>query len=293
MTYRVDGTIELSGRTGLTIDGSGSTFRTAVTGDGQRAHWRFWGGSDLALRNMVIHSVDGVSGTSATFVSSLQWQHGIDLRGVTGFTAQNISISNVYGDCFYVGMAADGSWSTSVRITGSSCRGAGRQGLAIVAGRNVTVDGSVFSGVSLNPFDIEPNGTTGGAADITMTHNTVGSGGSQQVLGIVGDGPVQNVTLDSTTVQGRSLTVAVAAAASSRRSGITLTNNTSDTPAYADGGGAFEIEGTDNLVIEGNTVPVSGPNRALAEVFGSCGTTFASNLYPGGVTEYRVFTAAC
>jgi hypothetical protein len=290
--YRVDGTLELTGYRWLTIDGQGSTFSTSVVGSGQRAHWRFQGGSGLTVRNLVVRGADTAGGTAGAFRWALQWQHGIDLRGVTGVTLQNVTVTNVYGDCFYLGMGSTGSWSSSVRITGSTCQRNGRQGLAVTAARGVMVENSRFDAVGLNTFDLEPNGPSGGASGVTFSHNRVDAGG-RQVLSIAGDGPVQDVRLDSTIVSARPLTVTVAPALDFRRSNIAVTNNISDTSAYGDGGSAFDIEGTVGITVTGNVVPLAGPNRVLAKVFRSCRWTFGRNSYPGGVAEYRTFSATC
>ena len=56
--YGQDGTITLTGRKGLVIDGRGAEFRAPTPGDSHRANWRFVGGSDLTVQNMAVRGSD-------------------------------------------------------------------------------------------------------------------------------------------------------------------------------------------------------------------------------------------
>src|SRR5436309_5344978 len=88
--YRIDGTVELDGRNGLDFEGNGSTFTATTVGDGNRAHWRFVGGSQITVRNMTVVGSDAAGGTSSAFDASLQWKHGADMPGVSAATGSGM-----------------------------------------------------------------------------------------------------------------------------------------------------------------------------------------------------------
>jgi hypothetical protein len=50
--YGQDGTITVTARTDLVIDGQGSELRALTAGDSHRANWRFVGGANLTVQNL-------------------------------------------------------------------------------------------------------------------------------------------------------------------------------------------------------------------------------------------------
>jgi Ca2+-binding RTX toxin-like protein len=290
--YRIEGTLDVTNRTGLDIQGNGATFKATTTNAvSWRSQWRFNGGSHIALRNMTIR---GANPTPGSFVSSSQGQHGVDLRGTSAVEIDHVSIASTYGDCILVGRPADGSgsWSSDVHVHDSICTGAGRNGVLVAAGRDVLVETSRFSGIGLNAFDIEPDNANSGAANITLTRNQVGAV-SASVFAALGDGPVDNVTVSYNTVVGRGMYLAALAPTGRRYSGFTITGNVSDTGYYSAGSVAMDFVRIDGLTVTGNTIPLSGPNMALVAVWESCSISVSGNSYPGGVAEARIDPYDC
>jgi Ca2+-binding RTX toxin-like protein len=290
--YRIEGTLDVTNRAGLDIQGNGATFKATTTNAvSWRSQWRFTGGSHIALRNMTIR---GANPTPGSFVASFQGQHGVDLRGTTAVEIDHVSITSTYGDCILVGRPADGSgsWSSDVHVHDSICTGAGRNGVLVAAGRDVLVETSRFSEIGLNAFDIEPDNANSGAANITLTRNQVGTV-SASVFAALGDGPVDNVTVSYNTVVGRGMYLAALAPTGRRYSGITITGNVSDTGYYSAGSVAMDFVRIDGLTVTGNTIPLSGPNMALAAVWESCSVSVSGNSYPGGVVEARINPYDC
>ena len=97
--YGQDGTIALSGRHGLTIDGQSSEFRALTPGNSQRSNWRFVGGSNLTVRNMAVRGANPAGAYQAGF----EWQHGFAVQGVQGMTLSNVQARETWGDGVYVG----------------------------------------------------------------------------------------------------------------------------------------------------------------------------------------------
>src|SRR2546423_9690906 len=56
--YGQDGTITLTGRKGLVIDGQGAEFRALTPGGSHRANWRFVNGSNLTVQNMAVRGAN-------------------------------------------------------------------------------------------------------------------------------------------------------------------------------------------------------------------------------------------
>ncbi len=285
--YRIDGTIEVTNRNGLVFVGNGSTFRAVSTNaPSYRSQWRLTRGSRLVLRDMVLRGADPTPGT---LDDALQHQHGVDLRGVAGVELDRVRISNTYGDCVYVGQpwSTVDTWSSDVYMHDSSCSGAGRNGVAVTAGRNVRIETSSFEQVGLNTFGIEPNGAGSGARNVTITRNRVGTV-KNSVLAALTDSPIDVITFSQNTLVGKAMVIAALPPSGRRYSAFTISGNTSDTGHNAPGSVAMQFVRIDGLTVTGNTAPLSGANMALVSVSESCNVSISGNSYPGGVAESRV-----
>ena len=285
--YRIEGTIEVTNRNGLVFDGNGSTFRaTSTNAPSYRAQWRLTRGSRLVLRDMVVRGANPAPGT---LNDALQHQHGVDLRGVADVELDRVRISDTYGDCVYVGQpwSTVNAWTSDVHMHDSSCTGAGRNGIAVTAGRNVLVETSSFGRIGLNTFGLEPNGAGFGAQNVTITRNQVGTV-AFSVLAALSDSPIQGVTFSQNTIVGEPMVIAALPPTGRRYADFEIVGNVSDTGHNAPGSVAMQFVRIDGLTVTGNTVPLSGENMALARVAESCGVTISGNSYPGGVAEARV-----
>jgi hypothetical protein len=291
--YRVDGTIEVVNRSHLVLDGNGSEFFTTIPGNAQRAHWRLVGGSDLTLLNMKITGPNADGGTLRAFHEERQWQHGVDIRGVRRVLLAHVDIANVFGDCIYLGSGPTERWSEDVQVRDSRCRRNGRQGIAITAARRVLVEKNELAQIALMTFDVEPNGSPGGAADVRIRHNTVGSGPRQQFLGIGGSGPVDRVVVELNVLVGKALTVLVTSPPGQVRTGIAILENRSDTAYEEPTGAAMLIEGVRGLRIEDNLAPLSARDMALVQLTCTTSATVSGNTYPGGVAQVRTTDTTC
>jgi hypothetical protein len=290
--YRIEGTLEVADRNGLLFEGNGATFKATIPGTlASRSQWRFVEGSRLRLRRMTIQ---GANPRPGTFTSSLQHQHGIDVRGTAVVGVDDVDIVSPYGDCIYLGRpwGASGSWSVGVHVRESSCVGPGRNGVAVTAARDVVVETSRFAQVGLNAFDVEPNGTGYGGVNLTFRSNEVGSV-SRSIFAALGQGTVDRVTVSYNTVVGRGLYLAAIAPTARRFSNIRILGNSSDTGHNAPGSVAMDFVRIDGLTVTGNTVPLSGRTMALADVSESCNVNVSGNRFPGGVAEARIHAYPC
>ena len=280
--YRIEQTLEITNRHGLTFEGNGATFQATTVGGVHRSQWQLVEGSNFVLRNMTINGGDA----GGAFDSALQHQHGIDLSGPSGVEIDHVNITNVPGDCFYVGQGwYTKRWSSDVHVHDSSCAHSRRMGVAVTAGRTVLVERTSFAQIGMTAFDIEPNGAGFGATGIRFANNQVRS---IEMLDVLGDGPVDSVTVDNNTILGQGTHMAVIAQPGQRHTNITITGNTNDT-AYSNAGSvAIDVIRVNGLTVTKNVIPLGAQNMALIDVSESCNVNVSGNSYPGGVAEARI-----
>lgn len=108
-------------------------------------------------RNVHIHGKGSVIGDRRTHKGKDgEWGMGIRLNGANDVTVKNLTISDCWGDCIYIG-------GKTKRVTIDSCvlRGSRRQGISITQADSVTISNCRIADISgTNPqyaIDIEPN----------------------------------------------------------------------------------------------------------------------------------------
>jgi hypothetical protein len=302
--YRVEGTLEVVGRTGLVIDGRNATFRATATGDGQRSHWRFVGGSDLTIQDLRIFGPRRESGTDAGFVPELQHQMGIDLLGVRGMRIFDVTVGDVHGDCLYVGADEDtGAWTRDVEVRGMVCSDAGRSGVSVTAGRGVEIADGVIARPELWGVDIEPNGGTTGAVEVRISANVFTPGALPrpfvQAVGSSGGGRVDGIAVYGNVVRGGTLQARFVPAPGQRWSDVTFVGNTSDRAwlaSSADGasGGAVVVaEDIDGITVEDNHQPGADGRGIFLYAARTCGVRSGGNDFPEGGRLTVIVPYAC
>jgi hypothetical protein len=253
--YRVEGTLEFGGRTGLVFDGSGSTFQSfnpMVSGtyaDDQRAMWRV-NNSSVHFENMTVH---GAYTNGGTLDETLQHAHGIDLRGTTGEIGPNVTVSDVAGDGVYFGV-----YSTSTQSSGgvhdSTITRTGRQAVSVIAAHDVLVQHNAVSTVGLHDFDVEPNPgvSAPGVQNATFDGNTISGTVRLYTFALVEDAPESGIsfTNNSITVQLK-VGIVNPSGLSFRPQNVTINANTSTNE------GNMDINNVDGLTVTNNTVAPS------------------------------------
>jgi hypothetical protein len=205
--YGQDGTITLSGRSGLVIDGQGAEFRALTRGDSHRANWRLVNGRNLTLRNMAVRG----SNPQGSYDPSIEWQHGFSVEGVQGVTLSNVQARETWGDGLMVWRGAytpacgdDASSARDVVLDRAVLERNGRQGVAIVDAERVTVQDSTIGPVAWWGVDIETDDNCDIARHINILRNqfgatrygvigSVGFGGDPQVGDVTAVGNTQTV----------------------------------------------------------------------------------------------------
>ena len=243
--YRIEGTLELRGRT-LTLDGNGSTFKSLNAPSDQRAMWRAWD-SNVVFRDMTIV---GSYANGGIHNESLQHAHGIDLRGTHG-VVENVSMSDLAGDCVYFGFGASRS---SGDVHDSSCRRIGRNAVSVTAGDDIRVARVTTDRIGYIAFDVEPNeGPGNGSSRVVFDSNTIGAF-HNAAYSVIGNAPIVDQAFTNNRVVGQRMKVEVTNRAY-RPQRLRISGNSSNTPGPP---AAMNLYGVDGLTVSGNLVPMTG-----------------------------------
>ncbi len=284
--YRIEGTLELTGRNGLTFNGGGSTFRsldamtTGSSTDDQRAMWRIDNSTGITMTNMTLW---GAYTHGGTLDNSLQHAHAIDLRGTQANIGGSMTIEDFAGDGIYFGLyGASGQSSGSAHdLTITSM---GRQAISFVAANGVTVGPNVIAGiVGYDIYDIEPNvGIGPGVQNVTINGTTINGSYAQNVLAIIEQRPESGIRFTNNTADGvgMKITAGDPNGVGFRPTGITITGNTSNT---AQAPTAFILDNADNVLVTGNTIPMTSGMFAASD--NGCNVSISGNTYTGGSTQ--------
>ena len=198
-----------------------------------------------------------------------QHEHGVTVHGSSDILVYDVDVRNVYGDCFYVG--EDNQWADGVTFRDSTCRGAGRMGVAIVRGRNVRIERVAFDDIAIHAFDIEPYYEGDGATNVVFRDNTVGTynqcdcfGGSFFAANGDLDAPVRNIEVSNNLVTGGTLQTIVGDeffgwSGGRQHRDIRFVNNRSTVSAA---GPVLTFKHVDGLTITGNKQPLSSGSLA-------------------------------
>jgi hypothetical protein len=198
--YGQDGTITLTGRNNLVVDGQGSEFRALTPGGSHRANWRFVGGSNLTVRNLAVRG----SNPQGRYDPSVEWQHGFSVEGVQGMTLSNVQARETWGDGVDLWRSTsshacgdDASSARNVLIAGALLERIGRQGVAVVDGEQVTVQDSTIGPVAWANVDVETDDSCEIARHVTVAHNSFGTNGWGVIVngGFGADPQVGDVTV--------------------------------------------------------------------------------------------------
>ncbi|MGY2083966.1 hypothetical protein [Blastococcus sp. SYSU DS0539] len=172
--YLVNGSITVTRKTGLTIDGNGSTFkatRPVPSPEENRAQWHFDYGADLTVKNMTLV---GIHPTTQPYDGAYEYDHNLFIRGTKGVTVDRIAAKNAYGDNVAIAQGRD--WTTipsDITISNSVFDGAGRMGVSCVACQNVTVDRNQISNTAIFSFDLEIEGDNWPGKNVRFTNNVI------------------------------------------------------------------------------------------------------------------------
>jgi hypothetical protein len=246
--YRLSGAIKFAHRHNLTLNGNGATLRSY--GAATEAGSLFWlassggGDSGITIKNF---RLVGNSSSPGVYRGGREGAAGVLVDGGSNINIHHVTVSGVWGDCLKVN-----SWASGVYFHDSNCQSVGRNGVSIIAGRNVTVQRVAFHRNGYNVFDIEANNSSEGGVGIRFLSNTAGTWTNAFFSANGASGSlVSGVTVSGNRITGGTLLTVVTIA---RRKNIVFTNNTSTVRGY---GPILRFAHIDGLTVRGNHQPLS------------------------------------
>jgi hypothetical protein len=287
--YRVDGMIVLSDRRDLVIDGNGARIFAGTTGEPGRNQLRFLGGSGIKVRNLEIQGANPNGGRDG-YVPEFEFQAAITIAGVTDIEIDRVNIHDTYGDLIFIDRRKerDDRDTVGVWIHHSTLARSGRQGIAVIDGRDIVIERNRFTDMARGTVDLEPAGALA-VENVHIIDNHVGPG---QLLFVpmAGGAPVNRVVIARNTLRGRVLSVSAKTPQGQRRRQFWVVDNTSDTPAN---GPPVEFFRVDGASVHGNRQPVTAQGRALVTTTDTCDIAVARNDTAPGTRQLEGQNRTC
>lgn len=252
-TYRMNVALQLANRHNLVLEGNGATLKSAGGYDQLSSLivlGHKYGGSWTGTNSGVVIRDFNLVGTSpkpGTYIGGEESQHGVEIEDSTNIEISHITVSAVYGDGIKVGGTSNGVW-----FHDSHVYSAGRNGVTVTMGQNVTVENDAFDDSGYCTWDVESNTSSEHSSNFIFRNNTAGtwSNAFGAADGIAGS-QVSGVTVTGNKVTGGSLSTIINLA---RRQNVVFTNNVSTVTAR---GPVLVFAHVDGLTVTGNSEPLS------------------------------------
>jgi hypothetical protein len=287
--YRVEGTIMLNDRHDLLVDGNGARIFATTTGEPGRNQIQIRGGSWLEVRNLEIQGAHPHGGLDG-YVRELEFQAAITIAGVTDIEIDRVNIHDTYGDSIFIDRLIEQNDrdTVGVWIHDSTFARTGRQGIAVIDGRDIVIERNRFTDMARGTVDLEPLGALA-VENVHIIDNHVGPG-RLLFVPMAGGAPVNRVVIARNTLRGRVLSVSAKTPEGQRRGQFWVVDNTSDAPAS---GPPVEFFRVDGAVVHGNRQPITKQGEALVTTTDSCDVVVADNNAAPGTRQLEGDNRAC
>ena len=283
--------IVLSDRRDLVIEGNGARIFAGTTGEPGRNQLRFLGGSGIKVRNLEIQGSNPHAGLDdRAYVPELEFQAAITIAGVTDIEIDRVNIHDTYGDLIFIDRRKeqDDRDTVGVWIHDSTFARSGRQGIAVIDGRDIVIERNRFTDMRRGTVDLEPAGELA-VENVHIIDNHVGPG-RLLFVPMAGGAPVNRVVIARNTLRGRGLSVSAKTPEGQRRRQFWVVDNTTDTPAN---GPPVEFFRVDGASVHGNRQPVTAEGRALVTTTDTCDIAVAGNNTAPGNRQLEGQNRAC
>ena len=191
--YHQTDAISIERRSGLTIDGNGSTFIKTNAGEDSvaRPQWRILEGSNITIEDMTI---DGSLPSGPRGIPpGNQWDHGVYISGGTGHTVRDVTIRNVFGDAVTVapsglhlyGDATGGQIARDVLIQRVTATSTARMCLGLTGGIGIRAEDNVLSDCRYAGIDLETDAVGEKLQNVQILRNQI-SGYYLFAIGVAG-----------------------------------------------------------------------------------------------------------
>jgi hypothetical protein len=287
--YRVDGTLELSRRHDLVLDGNGATIFAGTEGARDRSQLSMTKATGIVIRDLQIEGANPVGGMAEeAYRSDKAFQHGIRMFGARDVEIARVRITKTFGDCILLGRSPDGHFSERIWIHDSSLARNGRQGIAVIAARDVVIERNRITQTRRATIDLEPDTPADGASRIFILDNRIGPG-LLRFVAAHGGGPVNDVVIAYNRLEGRDLAIDIKPPDGARRSGFYIVDNFSNRLSRGD---PLRFTRLDGVVVQGNTQPIL-VNESVILAADVCGLSVRDNDFWEAGEIVRATGPAC
>jgi hypothetical protein len=278
-----DNGLNLAGRHGLRLEGTGSTIELRTSGVSNFSSAFFLeDSSDIVIRGFTVDGGNEATGTTDAVDAIDEHINGAMVRaGTDNIEFDRVTLDRLYGFGIFIGdEGRPGDWPEDISIHDSTIRGA-EMGIAIVAGRRIDiVDNHILDTVYI-AIDLEPDQAQHGFEDVRIEGNTVSRyawGGGNLTSWFVAANPadavVDSATMDGLIITGNHVEVGAAIAdngnsdglgglgiradKANRKRNVTITNNTTlDDDTQTSRHSVIYLANVENLVVTGNRQPIA------------------------------------
>ena len=309
--YRLGGDagLNLANRSGLTLEGTGSTLRVWTTGASNFSSAFFLqNSSHVAIRGFAVDGGNTATGTTGAGSAVNERKNGAAVRSGSSFIEfDHVSWDRLFGFGVLIGSDGGTTWPSDISIHDSTIRG-GEMGIAIVAGRRIqivrnAINDSVYIAIDLEPdaSNAGPNGEAGyggGFQDVLISDNDVTRYAWGQNLtswfvaanpqdAVLGTAVMDGLTVTGNRVHAGAATVdngnadglgglGVRADKSNLKRNVVITNNTTtDNDTQSASRRVMYLANVQNLTVTGNRQPIAN-GAALVLDTGTSGTRTVS-----------------
>ncbi|MGZ6997997.1 MAG: right-handed parallel beta-helix repeat-containing protein [Acidimicrobiia bacterium] len=287
--FTVEGIVYLKDRHGLTIEGNGATLQAKTDGAAAappgpqfrrgwprvRDHLDIQDSSSIVVRDLTVEGPNA----AGRYVPKLEAQAAFSVRRSQDVTLDHVAGRNTYGDGVYITGPTSG-----VHLRDCTFDHNGRQGVAVVAGTDITIDRCAIRSPGRSAIDLEPG--RGAVTGVHIRDNEI-SDATNTFLAAVGGGTgVDDVWLERNRVHGgRGLTI-IAGVPRFVRKGLHVLDNTGDGTSAGFDGALMRFTRWDGLEIRGNHQAVTGRTTPIV-LTDSCNVSVAGNDFGSGARPPR------
>ncbi len=290
--YRIDGTIRISGKHGLTLDGGNSRFRAMTNGSElpakearTRDQFIVMNSSNVTIENASAVGDNPHAGMSdSAYVPAFEAQQGFDIQSSSFVTLDHDQAYDVYGDFVYIGGGT--TPSRYVTVSNSTFRANGRIGITVGNATDVSIHNNNLDQMRRSVFDLEPYASNWVIERVTIQDNTIGEARLNFFSSYGRCAVVDNIAVLQNRLVGQELNGEIinASDCNIRRRNFTFSGNTSNKAIGTPSGMALKFQGVDGISLANNVQPLQpGRNMHLARLTDSSFAAATGNVLPGGV----------
>ncbi len=287
--FRVDGTLIVQHRTGLTFEGNGATFRQVTDGTElvtpklirTRNVWTFARSSHLIVRNLTTFGANPHAGMGVlAYQPRFEAQHAYLIQGTDNMLMDHVAAYDTYGDFVWVGPG-----TSNLTVRNSTFARNGRQGWTI-NGRDITFENNSITDTRRATIDIEPSLPTWSSQNIWIRNNDVGPGRLFFFANVGAAAPMDNINIIGNRLHHKGLVVFVSTTATNRTN-YHVIGNTSDA-GVSGFGSAMVFRNVRGVEVRDNVVSLQWSHHLTGvALYRSSHVSITRNVFRGGANVWH------